>query len=58
MRRLGEEAGQTSGEYVAVTAVAIVLAIGVAWAGLSSQFTNAISDVASGLLSFITSAFP
>ncbi len=53
-----DEAGQTNAEYIAVTALAVTLALTVVWATLSSNLTDTINLVGAGLMSFIESTFP
>lgn len=53
-----EERGQTSAEYVAVTAVAVAIAITVIYATLSGALTAAVSDIGAAITSFVDSALP
>ena len=52
------EAGQTSAEYIAVTAVAVVLVITVTWLTLSAELSNAIDLVGAELLEFTENLLP
>ena len=52
------EAGQTSAEYIAVTAVAVLLAVTLVWVVLSAQLSNAIDTVGSALLDFTEDLLP
>ena len=52
-----DERGQTSGEYIAVTAVAILIAITVIYTVFAGQLTSAITVVGSGLQSWVGSVF-
>ena len=58
MRCLRNETGQTSAEYIAVTALAVTIAVTVVWATMSSNLTDTINLVGAGLMSFIESTFP
>lgn len=53
MNRLKGERGQTSAEYVAVTAVAVAIAIGVIYVVLSTALTNAVSDIGDAIQTFV-----
>ena len=53
LRDLKEERGQTSAEYVAVTAVAVAIAIGVIYAVLQSALTTAVSDIGAAITDFV-----
>ena len=55
--RFQDEEGQTSSEYVAVTAVAVVIALTVIYATLSGALTSSISTVGSRIVSFVNGAF-
>ena len=55
--RFQDEEGQTSSEYVAVTAVAVVIALTVIYAKLSGALTSAVSTVGSRIVSFVNGAF-
>ena len=50
------ERGQTSAEYVAVTAVAVALAIGVIYLVLRDALSEAVSDIGAAITSFVSSA--
>ena len=50
------EEGQTTTEYVAVTAVGLVIAIGVLYTILRSSINVAVSSIASRLTAFVTTA--
>ncbi len=55
--RLGRaDEGQTSAEYVAVTAIAVVLAVTVAWFAISDGIEAAIDGIGATIVNFITSA--
>ena len=54
----GGEAGQTSAEYIAVTAVAVLIAIGVTWLTLSATLSEALNLVADELVAFTESIVP
>lgn len=49
------EAGQTTTEYVAMTAVGVGLAISVVWLALSGALTSAVSSIAGEITAFIAS---
>jgi hypothetical protein len=51
------ERGQTSGEYVAVTAVAVLIAITVIYVAFSGALTDAITAIGDGLESWVNSIF-
>jgi Flp pilus assembly pilin Flp len=51
--RLQDQRGQTSAEYVAVTAVAVAIAIGVIYSVLSGALTEAVGDIGSAITNFI-----
>ena len=51
------EDGQTSSEYVAITAVAVAIGIGVVYASLSGALMSAISIIGSRVVSFVNGAF-
>jgi len=46
------ERGQTTAEYVAVTAVAVSLAIGLVWALLGQTLTSAMGGVGEAITTF------
>jgi len=50
------ERGQTSAEYVAVTAVAVAIAIGVIYVVLRDALSTAVSDIGAAITSFVSSA--
>ena len=50
------EEGQTTTEYVAVTAMGLVIAIFVAWFFLQAGITDAVSGLTSRLTSFVSTA--
>jgi len=54
MERLSEERGQTSAEYVAVTAVAVAIAIGVIYVTLKNSLSTAVTDIGNAITSFVT----
>ena len=56
--RRHNEAGQTSAEYIAVTAVAVLLAVTIVWLTLSDALTDAIGVVGSELLEFTENLLP
>ena len=49
------EDGQTTAEYVAVTAVGVSLAIVIVWAVMGSAITTAVGDIATALTNFVSS---
>jgi Flp pilus assembly pilin Flp len=51
------EAGQTSAEYIAVTAVAVLIAITVLYAGFQTSLDNAISSIGSNLNTWVSDQF-
>ena len=53
-----DERGQTSAEYVAITAVAIVVAIGIGWFVFGGVLSSALSDLGDMLNTTIDSLFP
>lgn len=53
INRLRDERGQTSSEYVAVTAVAVAIAIGVIYLTLSSALTDAVGSIGDAITNFI-----
>ena len=56
MESLAEtERGQTSAEYVAVTAVAVAIAIGVIYITLRSALSTAVSNIGSAINNFVSS---
>ena len=57
MEMLRTERGQTSAEYVAVVAVAVVVAIGIGWFALGADLSAALSDIGDKLNSTIASLF-
>ena len=55
MEKLSEsETGQTSSEYVAVTAVAVAIAIGVIYLTLKNALSTAISTIGTEINNFVT----
>ena len=52
----GGDLGQTSSEYVAVTAVAIAIAIGVIYASLQGALSAAVSIIGGRIVSVVTGA--
>ena len=52
-----QERGQTSAEYVAVTAVAVLIAIGIIYATISGAINAAASNIFTNLTSWISSQF-
>ena len=48
-----DENGQTSAEYVAVTAVAVAIAITVIYATMETALSNAVSEIATNITEFI-----
>ena len=59
-RKLAElkgEAGQTSAEYIAVTAVAVLIAITVIYAAFNTQLSAAITNIGNELSTWVDSAF-
>lgn len=55
LNRLEDQRGQTSAEYVAVTAVAVAIAIGVIYLTLGTALTDAVSAIASRITAFVSS---
>lgn len=53
---LGGERGQTSAEYVGISAVAVVIAMTVAWLVLQVGITDAISSIGERIVDFVASA--
>lgn len=53
----GEE-GQTSAEYVAVTAVAVTIALTVIYVALSTALTDAVGDIGSAITTFVSDNLP
>ena len=53
LRDMKAERGQTSAEYVAVTAVAVAIAIGVIYAVLQTALTAAVSDIGTAITDFV-----
>ena len=53
---LRNERGQTSGEYVAVTAVGVVIAIGILYTVLKGAINTAVGDIATKLTDFVQNA--
>jgi len=51
---LRQERGQTTAEYVAVTAVGVALAIGVIWGVMNVALDTAVTNVASAITTFVT----
>jgi len=49
------ERGQTTAEYVAVTAVGVALAITVLWLTLGDALDTAVTDIAGAITSFVDS---
>ena len=52
------EQGQTSAEYVAVTAVAVLIAIGIVYVSISGAINTAASNIFTKLDSWVTAQFP
>ena len=48
------ERGQTSAEYVAVTAVAVAIAIGVIYVTLRDSLTTAVTNIGNAIENFVT----
>lgn len=53
MTSLKNERGQTSGEYVAVTAVGVIIAIGILYTVLSGAINTAVGTISEALTSFV-----
>lgn len=53
-----EEKGQTSGEYVAVTAVAVLIAITVLYTAFQTSLSSAISTIGTELNTWVTNTLP
>ena len=49
----GDERGQTTAEYVAVTAVGVALALAVVYVALKDALNAAVAEIAAQLASFI-----
>ena len=49
------ERGQTSAEYVAVTAVAVAIAIGVIYVTLKSALSTAVTNIGTAITNFVNS---
>ncbi len=54
INRIRDERGQTTAEYVAVTAVGVGLAITVIWAVLGGALSAAVGQISAALTTFIT----
>jgi Flp pilus assembly pilin Flp len=55
MEKLAEtESGQTSSEYVAVTAVAVAIAIGVIYLTLRNALSTAVSNIGTAITNFVS----
>ena len=48
------ERGQTSAEYVAVTAVAVAIAIGVIYVTLRDALSDAVTDIGAAITNFVS----
>lgn len=55
--RIKEEAGQTSAEYIAVTAVAVLIAITVIYTVFNTQLSAAVTNIGQELGSWVDNAF-
>jgi Flp pilus assembly pilin Flp len=53
LQDLKDERGQTSAEYVAVTAVAVAIAIGIVYTTLQGALDDAINAIGTGLTDFV-----
>ena len=53
LRDMHNERGQTSAEYVAVTAVAVAIAIGVIYFVLKESLTEAVGDIGNAITNFV-----
>jgi Flp pilus assembly pilin Flp len=53
LRDMHEERGQTSAEYVAVTAVAVAIAIGVIYFVLRDALSEAVGDIGNAITDFV-----
>ena len=49
-----DESGQTSGEYVAITAVGVIIAITVVFVALKTAINDAIVSIAAKLTAFVS----
>jgi hypothetical protein len=56
-KKAREDAGVISAEYVAMTAVAVLLAIAITWQAFSAVMGDAITAVGEGLVEFIEESF-
>jgi len=56
--RLQDQKGQTSAEYVAVTAVAVALAIGVIYVTMEATLTEAVGSIGDAITGFIGEELP
>lgn len=56
VNHLKSERGQTSGEYVAVTAVGVIIAIGILYATLGDAIDSAIGTISTRLTNFVENA--
>lgn len=56
MTSLKDERGQTSGEYVAVTAVGVIIAISIMYTLLKGGITTAINTIVTKLTTFVSTA--
>jgi Flp pilus assembly pilin Flp len=57
-QELKEERGQTSSEYVAVTAVAVAIAISVIYATLGGALSAAVGDIGAEITAFVADPGP
>ena len=57
-RKLGDETGVVTAEFVAVTAATLVIAMTLAWVVLRDTLSDSAGVITSGLLSFIQDSFP
>lgn len=58
LRNIWDERGQTSSEYVAVTAVAVAIAITVIYATLGGALTDAVGDIGAKITAFVENPGP
>jgi Flp pilus assembly pilin Flp len=56
--RLQDQRGQTSAEYVAVTAVAVAIAIGVIYVTLQGALSAAVTSIGEAITGFIGEELP
>jgi Flp pilus assembly pilin Flp len=58
VNRIRDERGQTSSEYVAVTAVAVAIALGVIYVTLEASLSSAVEAIGSQITDFVNNGPP